>query len=362
MRRIDVSSVHGDYPVVIGHGILNDPRDAIDRCGIDLPRAVVTDRTVGPLHGRRIAADLGLEAFELAAGETNKTWDAVESTCRRWLADGIDRSMTVMAVGGGIITDTAGFAAASFMRGIRWIAAPTTLLAMVDAAVGGKTGVNLPEGKNLVGAFWPPRLVLADTATLATLPARELSAGLAEVVKAAWIADRGLLTLVPDGRELDHPSLPPEGWEELVGRAVSVKQEIVAADEREGGRRKALNLGHTLGHALEAATAYRRFLHGEAVAWGLEAVAVLARDRGLLSAGAEAELRGAVHRLGDRPPVADLDAEAVCALISSDKKRGAAGVGWVLPTDDGVLIDQRVGIEDAVGALQRLQGGEMGCK
>jgi len=358
MQRLDIASAHGDYAVIIGEGLLARIVDVLREEGLAAPQALVTDTTVAPLHGHRTASALGLEAFELAEGEVNKSWDAVESICRRWLADGIDRSAAVMAVGGGIVTDTAGFAAASFMRGIRWIAAPTTLLAMVDAAVGGKTGVNLPEGKNLVGAFWPPRLVIADTATLATLPTRELRAGMAEVVKAAWIGDRGLLDLVPDGRRLNHASLSPEGWEELVGRAVSVKRDIVTADEREGGRRKALNLGHTLGHALEAATGYRRFLHGEAVSWGLEAAALLARDRGLLSADGEAELRGAVRRLGERPPVADLDAEAVCALISSDKKRRAGGVGWVLPMDDGVRIDQPVDVSEAVGTLRRLQNGE----
>jgi 3-dehydroquinate synthase len=358
MQRLDIGSAHGDYQVLVGHGVLEDPRTAIESCGLDSPRAFVTDETVGPLHGRRIAAALGLEAFELPGGETNKNWNAVEAVCRHWLEDQLDRSSSIIALGGGIVTDTAGFAAASYMRGIDWIAAPTTLLAMVDAAVGGKTGVNLPEGKNLVGAFWPPRLVLADTATLATLSGRELRAGLAEVVKAAWIGDRGLLELVPATDDLDHNSLAPTGWNEIVMRSVRVKAEIVTADEREGGRRKALNLGHTLGHALETATGYERFLHGEAVSWGLEAAAVIARDRGLLSADGASALRGATHRLGRRPSIADLDADAVCSFIAADKKRDAGGVGWVLPTDTGVVLDQRVETAEAVAVLRRLQAAE----
>jgi len=355
MQCIDVRSSHGDYQVLVGHGILDDPLTAIKNSGLDVPKALVTDQTVGPLHGQRMAAALGLNALELPGGETNKNWHAVETVCRHWLTGQLDRSVSIIAMGGGIITDTVGFAAATFMRGIDWIAAPTTLLAMVDAAVGGKTGVNLPEGKNLVGAFWPPRLVLADTATLATLPSRELRAGLAEVVKAAWIGDRGLLDLVPATDHLRHDSLPPAGWDEIVMRSVRIKAEIVTADEREGGRRKALNLGHTMGHALETATGYERFLHGEAVAWGLETVAVIARDRGLLSADGESALRGAIRRLGHRPPIADLDPDTVCSFIAADKKRDAGGVGWVLPTDDGVRLDQRIEIEEAAEVLRRLQ-------
>jgi 3-dehydroquinate synthase len=294
---------------------------------------------------------------ELPCGEANKNWATVEVTCRRWLADGVDRGSSALAIGGGIITDTVGFAAATYLRGIAWIAAPTTLLGMVDAAVGGKTGVNLPEGKNLVGAFWPPRLVIADTNTLSTLPARELRAGLAEVVKAAWISDHELLKLIPDAAVLSHDSLPPQAWETLVARSVAIKAEIVADDEREAGRRKALNLGHTMGHALEAATRYERFLHGEAVAWGLEAAAILGRRHGLLSADGEKEVRAASRKLSERPGIADLDAETVCGYIAVDKKRDADGIAWVLPTDDGVVLDQRVETAEAVDVFRELQKG-----
>jgi 3-dehydroquinate synthase len=302
-----------------------------------------------------VADSLGLETLELPGGEAHKNWTTVEDICRHWLGMGLDRGGSAIAIGGGIVTDTVGFAAAAYLRGIAWIAAPTTLLGMVDAAIGGKTGVNLPEGKNLVGSFWPPRLVIADTSTLATLPERELRSGLAEVVKAAWISDHGLLELLPEMTEISYQSLAADAWETLVARSVAIKAEIVNADEREAGRRKALNLGHTMGHALEAATQYERFLHGEAVAWGLEAAAILGRRRNLLSVDGELSLRAAVGRLGDRPELADLDAEAVCAYIAVDKKRDADGIAWVLPTDEGVVLDQRVETEEAVEVLRELQ-------
>ena len=356
VERIEVQSAHGDYAVLVAPGALARLGEVLAGQGLTTPRTLVTDRTVGPLHGRRLAEALGADAEELPVGEAGKAWPAVESLCNRWLAAGLDRSSSVLAVGGGVVTDVAGFAAAVYLRGVDWLAAPTTLLGMVDAAVGGKTGVNLAAGKNLVGAFWPPRRVVSDVATLATLPGRELRAGLAEVVKAAWIGDHGLLELVPPGDGLEYRALAPDAWTALVARSVAVKVGIVAADEREAGRRKALNLGHTLGHALEAATAYGRFLHGEAVAWGLHAAAALGRRRGLLSADGEAALRGAVHRLGALPPSADLDPDTVAAFIAVDKKRDAAGVGWVLPSDDGVVLDQRVEAAEAVDVLRLLQG------
>jgi len=355
MTRIHVRSAHGDYVAIVGPGGLDRLGEVLAGERLARPRSIVTDATVGPLHGRRAAGSLGLETLELPGGEAHKNWAAVEKICRFWLGMGLDRGGSAIAIGGGIVTDTVGFAAAAYLRGIAWIAAPTTLLGMVDAAIGGKTGVNLPEGKNLVGSFWPPRLVIADTSTLATLPERELRSGLAEVVKAAWISDHGLLELLPEMTEISYQSLAADAWETLVARSVAIKAEIVNADEREAGRRKALNLGHTIGHALEAATSYERFLHGEAVAWGLEAAAILGRRRNLLSIDGEHSLRAAVGRLGNRPELADLDAEAVCAYIAVDKKRDADGIAWVLPTDDGVVLDQRVETEEAVEVLRELQ-------
>jgi len=357
MVRIELHSAQGGYTAVVGPDLLDATEEIITGEGLALPRSLVTDTTVGPIHGRAVATSLGLETMEHPGGESNKNWATVEATCRRWLGRGLDRNATILALGGGIITDTIGFAASAYLRGITWIAAPTTLLGMVDAAIGGKTGFNLPEGKNLVGAFWPPALVIADTGTLTTLPPRELRAGLAEVVKAAWISDHSLLDLIPVTRDLSYESLTPDDWEHLVARSVKIKSEVVAADEREAGLRKSLNLGHTMGHALESATLYERFVHGEAVAWGLEAAAILGRRHGLLSKDGEGSLRAAARNLGERPAIADLDAEAVCSFIAVDKKRDTEGVAWVLPTDDGVVLDQRVETAEAIEVLRELQRG-----
>ncbi|MFV2073647.1 MAG: 3-dehydroquinate synthase, partial [Thermoanaerobaculales bacterium] len=332
--------------------------EILDREGVARPRSLVSDSTVGPLWGQSAAQSLGAPLIELADGEEHKRWQAVETLLGHWLDRGLHRGDSVLAIGGGVLTDTVGFAAAVFMRGIRWSAVPTTLLAMVDASVGGKTGVNLEQGKNLAGAFWPPRLVVVDVATLTTLPARELRAGMAEVVKTGWIGDRELLALLRSNPLTDHTSLSPEQWEDLVMRALAVKARVVAEDELEAGERKALNLGHTLGHALEAATKYRRFLHGEAVAWGLLAAARLSRRRGLLGADGDGELRAAVAALGTLPPIDDIGPEALRAHLERDKKRNAEGVGWVLPTDDGVVIDQRVTTEEALEVFEELQEGD----
>jgi 3-dehydroquinate synthase len=323
----------------------------VDEVGFAGPRSVLSDSTVGPLWGTPAAASLDAPLVELPDGEAHKRWPAVETLLGQWLDGGLHRGDSVAAVGGGVLTDTVGFAAAVYLRGVDWIAVPTTLLAMVDASVGGKTGVNLDRGKNLVGAFWPPRLVLIDIETLSTLPERELRAGLAEVVKTAWIGDHDLLTLVSSS--LDKPAT--DGWEELVMRCVAVKAEIVGQDERETGRRAALNLGHTLGHALEAATGYRHFLHGEAVAWGLLAAAKLGRRHGLLSDEGEEAIIMAVESLGTMPSLADIDPEAIGYHIGHDKKRSADGISWVLPTDNGIALNQRVASEEALEVFRELK-------
>ena len=355
MERIEVPGEQGGSRVIVGCGLLEQMPTLLSAEKLQAPRSVVSNTTVGPLYGRAAAARLDCPApLELPDGEEHKHWLQVEAVCRAWVEQGLHRDTLVAAVGGGVVTDTVGFAAAVYLRGVDWLAVPTTLLAMVDAAVGGKTGVNLPEGKNMVGAFWAPRLVVADVATLATLPGRELRAGAVEAVKTAWIGDRELLGL------LDRPvagagDLTPSRWVELVTRAVRVKADVVGADEREAGRRRALNLGHTVGHALESATGYRRFKHGEAVAWGLRAVSLVARRRGLLSGHSFDLLEGAIRRLGPYPGVADLEPALLLDHLRRDKKRDDLGVAWVLPTDDGVLLDQRLPADEVLQALEDLR-------
>jgi len=355
MERIDVSTERNAYRVLVGQGILEELAGFLDDAGLHQSPPVVTDTTVGPLWARQLADALGsAPPLELPAGEPAKRWPHVESICRWLLSRRTARDAVLLGVGGGVVTDMTGFAAAIYLRGIRWVAVPTTLLAMVDASVGGKTGINLNEGKNLIGAFWPPSLVVADVATLGTLPRRELNAGLAEAIKTAWIGDHGLLEAIPaagDGFRREDAAR----WIDLVAGSVRVKARIVEEDEREAGARQALNLGHTVAHALEAVTGYERFLHGEAVAWGLRAAARLARRRGVLPAGAESPLLDALGSLEPLPPIDDLDAEAVLAHLAVDKKRDASGIAWVLPTDDGVVLGQRIEEAEIRGVLRSLQ-------
>jgi 3-dehydroquinate synthase len=354
MQRLTVESSHGDYTVVARPGAVTDLRNVLLQEGVGLPRSVVSNTTIAPLWAATAAQSLAAPLIELADGEAEKRWSTVEHLLGRWLDGGLTRGDTAAAIGGGVLTDTVGFAAAVYLRGISWIAVPTTLLAMVDAAVGGKTGINLAHGKNLVGVFWPPRLVVVDVATLATLPARELHAGMTEVVKTAWIGDHDLLAAIPRGRK-GFDAMTPDGWQALVMRCLAVKARVVSDDEREAGLRASLNLGHTLGHALEAATGYRRFLHGEAVAWGLLTAARLARRRGVLSASGEKDLRAVIGPLDSLPTIADIEPESLRAHIGRDKKRDAEGVAWVLPTDDGVRLNQRIETDEALEIFSVLQ-------
>jgi 3-dehydroquinate synthase len=355
MRRLTVESERGPYSVIAEAGAVCRLAELIDEEGIHRPRAVVSNTTVGPLWGRPAAESFGAPLIELADGEEHKRWSTVEGLLTEFLDRRLHRKDSVAAIGGGVLTDTVGFGAAVYLRGIDWVAIPTTLLAMVDASVGGKTGVNLEQGKNLVGAFWPPRQVVIDVHTLSTLPERELRAGMAEVIKTAWIGDHELLKLVATDRD----GLSTEHWQELVMRCVTVKARIVGEDEREAGRRAALNLGHTLGHALEAATGYTYFLHGEAVAWGLLAAARLGRRHDLLSSDGEEAIFAAVAALGPLPTLADIDSESVLSHLARDKKRSAEGIGWVLPTDDGFVIGHSVAAEEALEVLNGLKNSHL---
>lgn len=350
MRKLEIQTTHSPSKILIGRGLLADVNSLVEECDLARPRSVVSNTTVGPLYGRETARQLEVErCTELPDGEEHKVWSHVQDLCADWLEKGHHRSDVAMAIGGGVVTDTVGFASSIYMRGLRWIAAPTTLLAMVDASVGGKTGVNLEQGKNLIGTFWQPSLVIVDIDTLETLPSRELRAGLAEVIKSAWIGDRDLLDLIDPTRPISDPL-----WEELVTRTIQVKARIVEEDEREAGVRKALNLGHSLGHALEAATGYKRFLHGEAVAWGIRAVSKIAADRGLLANPWRRQLESAIDRLGPLPPVVGMDPDRILHHLARDKKTDDSGVAWILPTDGGVILDQRVSVQEIQEVLENL--------
>ncbi|MFZ5788704.1 MAG: 3-dehydroquinate synthase [Acidobacteriota bacterium] len=358
MTTVMVPSGGESYPYLLEESCLSRIDVLLAELLPDSRFLVVSDENVGPLYGRSVAAQLGAPWLELPAGEKHKGWVSVEKVVRWLIGRGAERSDVVVAVGGGVLTDIVGFAAAVTLRGIPWVAVPTTLLAMVDAAVGGKTGVDLDLGKNLIGCFWSPAAVIADPLALTTLEPRQVRAGLAEVLKAAIISPSTLEHLIDTHLEA------AAGGDVLRARdlilvAVRVKAEIVALDERERGPRATLNLGHTVGHALEAATGYGRFLHGEAVAWGLLAVLRLARDRGLL-ATAEAQTWAArLQPLAPLPDVAGLGWAQLAPFLGRDKKRGGGEVRWVLPRFGGVVAGVAVP-EDEIArvwsALSALSG------
>lgn len=350
-----IELIHPDGPA---HGLVAEELLAqiavhVDHVAPGRRRFVVTDSNVRPLYGKDVAARLGAVLLELPAGEEQKVWPTVEKIVQFLLVNGADRDCVLVGLGGGVVTDLTGFAAAVTLRGLPWVAVPTTLLGMVDAAIGGKTGINLDLGKNLVGCFWPPLAVLVDPLVLRTLPERERRAGLAEVVKSAIIAPSSLDHLIE--RWLGPVSKGDlTGAAELIAGAVRVKADVVAIDERERGPRQALNLGHTLGHALEAATDYQRFLHGEAVVWGLLAVLRLARDRGLLSTSDAQSWAGRLERLAPLPHIDDIYWEHVRPFVYRDKKRRQGVVDWVLPRLGGVVLGVHIPEEQVAMVYEAL--------
>ena len=324
MKRVRVAAGRAPYDVVIGRGALASTR--LRSCfGRHPSGIVVSSALVMRLHGAALRKTLGEAGFEtrrellLPDGEAAKTPRVWERAIRAMAKAGLDRSSFVIAFGGGSVGDSAGFAAATYMRGIRLIQIPTTLLAMVDSSVGGKTGVNLVEGKNLVGSFHQPSLVLEDLAFLQTLSTRERRSGVYEVLKCGLLRSEALLNLIERTRGLS--KVKDEDLETAIAAAVRIKARIVERDEREGGERVLLNLGHTLGHALEAATSYRGFTHGEAVGYGMEFAIDLGEKLGLTGEAVAGRMRAAIRSVGPRTP---LDRSLVAAsqrAVLGDKKR-----------------------------------------
>jgi 3-dehydroquinate synthase len=274
------------------------------------------------------------EVLYLPGGEENKRFEPVEALAEEMIERGGDRSSLVIAFGGGVVNDMAGFLASIFMRGIPVVQVPTTLLSQVDAAVGGKTGVNLRTGKNLIGTFHQPLVVLIDPSTLDTLPDREYRAGLYEIVKAGIIRETALFHYLTD-RVDQVLARQPEAVDHIIAEAVRMKAEVVTDDEREGDLRRILNFGHTFGHALEAETGYTRFLHGEAVAWGMRAAIYLGELTGLTDTRESVRMLETIRRYGPIPPVDGIRAENLLARLVHDKKTIQGKVHFVLPVRIG---------------------------
>jgi 3-dehydroquinate synthase len=300
-------------------------------------------------------AGVRFERLFLPGGENQKRLAPVEALAEEMVRRGGDRSSAVVAFGGGIVSDMAGFLAAIFMRGIPVIQAPTTLLAQVDASIGGKTGVNLASGKNLIGSFHPPLAVLIDPALLDTLPEREYRAGLWEIVKAGVIREPGLFRYLRD-HSAAVLGAKPAAVDRIIADSVRMKVEVVSADEREGDLRRILNFGHTFGHALEAETGYRRFLHGEAVAWGMRAAVYLGETTGHVSAEDSVEILELIESYGPIPPVDGIAAENLLARLVHDKKTVQGRVHFILPVRIGEVtvvsgIEERLVLEAIRSAL-----------
>ena len=334
--RIEVAASAGAYGVVVGAGTLDTLAEQLEQADLGPRRVVVSSPGVWALHGPRVTAALGRATPHILVpdGERSKTLQTAGRVYEALIKSAADRSVVVVALGGGVIGDLVGFVAATYLRGVRLVQVPTTLLAQVDSAIGGKVGVNHALGKNLIGAFHPPRLVVADPSVLATLPRREFRAGLYEVVKYGVIADAELFARVRARRDALFAHDPAD-LEIVVARSAAIKADIVSRDERESNLRRTLNFGHTLGHALEAATDYRRFRHGEAVGYGMVAAAELGARRGVTPAETLAAIREAMAELGPLPPVADLKAADILAATRRDKKVVAGTLHFVAATGLG---------------------------
>jgi 3-dehydroquinate synthase len=276
-----------------------------------------------------------LATLTVPSGESHKRMATVESLLEQLAEGGADRDSVLLAFGGGVLGDMTGFLAAIYMRGIRYVQVPTTLLAQVDSSIGGKTGVNLAAGKNLAGAFHHPLAVYADVSTLSTLPGDELHAGLQESIKAGIIRDAELFGLLERDRERVLAG-DEEILADVVAASVRVKADVVNADERESGLRMILNLGHTLGHAIEAATEYKQLLHGEAVAWGMLAAIRIAASRGLITAADNDRMQNLIRAYGPMKPFR-AEAQQLVALTAKDKKNRSGARSFVLPTGIGTV-------------------------
>jgi shikimate kinase / 3-dehydroquinate synthase len=335
------------YDVRVQPGGLDNLGEMLRQRQMAGPVVLVSDQNVAARYAGQVENALRGSGYTvnlalIEAGEEYKTMQTISGLWAAFMTAGIERSSTIVALGGGVVTDQAGFAAATYLRGVRWVAVPTTLLGMVDASLGGKTGVDLPQGKNLVGAFHAPSLVLADPHTLATLPTGELRSGLAETIKHGILADQRLLSCCAALKRLDDPQELAARLPEIVARGMAVKVRVIEVDPFEQGQRAALNLGHTVGHAIELASGFR-LRHGEAVAIGMIVEARMAEDMGLAEPGLSETIAGLLADAGLPTEIpADLETDKILRAMQLDKKRAGSKVRFALPVRLG---EAKVGVE-----------------
>ncbi len=357
VTTVPVALGERSYDIRIGADLLRDTVSCLQSLKLGQRGAIITDETVAPLYGKRLREWLEAGGFKLQlctvpAGEKSKSLDQVAALYDKLLDAGLDRKSFIVALGGGVVGDLAGYVAATYLRGIPFVQIPTTLLAQVDSSVGGKVGVNLPRGKNLVGAFYQPRLVLVDTRTLETLPIREYRAGLAEVIKYGIIWDAALFSQLETeaDRMLKRDLSLLEG---IIARCCAIKAEVVSRDEREDGLRAILNFGHTIGHAIEAVTEYGRYLHGEAIAVGMVQAARLSQRRARLDAADVDRIRKILEKYGFDVSCKSFGANDLLPVMKRDKKSLAGKMRFVLARRIGeVFVTDEVTESDVQEVLR----------
>jgi 3-dehydroquinate synthase len=353
MKKISVRAANGNYDALCGRGVLQELPRVVSLIARDSSVFAISSPRVWKHWGPRIERLLGSKrraTILIDDGETAKNLSTVERACRDLVRAGADRRALIVAIGGGVVGDVAGFVAASYARGIAVVHVPTTVVAQVDSAIGGKTGVNLPEGKNLVGAFYPPKGVVADPALLTSLPPREFQSGIYEIIKYGVIGDVKLFQFLEDKLEKvlrrERAALAF-----IIERSIEQKARVVSKDERESGLREILNFGHTFGHALESVTSYRTYLHGEAVGWGMIAAARLAVEKEMFSTRDEQRLASVITLVGPLPPWPSVPAAQIIAAMQADKKARAGRLRFVLPERIGTV---RCGVEAEEEMLVRV--------
>jgi 3-dehydroquinate synthase len=333
--RIDVATPSRSYVVTLGDGTLERTGRILDELRLPARRFVVSSPLVWRLHGPQLARAVNAaEPILVPDGERYKQLPTVARIYDALVRANAERASTLVTFGGGVIGDMAGFAAATYLRGIALVHVPTTLLAQVDSAIGGKVGVNHPLGKNLIGSFYQPLGVIIDPLVLGTLPRREFRAGLYEVIKYGMTSSAALFARVARERKAIF-TRSPEALMPIIADSVRIKAEVVSADEREAGPRRVLNFGHTAGHAIEAVTRYRRYRHGEAVGYGMLVAAELATVRGALADRDRQALADLIASLGPLPPIADISTDEILEAMHHDKKVVAGRLHFVLPTAIG---------------------------
>jgi len=358
---IPVRTPSATYDVEIGSGILPQVGDRLNTLlngGLSAGKQrayIITSPEILRLHGPPLLSGLPANTvtLEVPAGESHKRLTTIETLLEQLANHGADRDSILIAFGGGVLGDMTGFLAAIYMRGIRYIQVPTTALAQIDSSIGGKTGVNLAAGKNLAGAFHHPLAVYADIDTLTTLPDNELRAGLQEAVKAGIIRDASLFDYM-DAHAAAILARDPAALTHVIAASVRVKADVVSADEKESGLRMILNLGHTLGHAIEAATHYNQLLHGEAVAWGMLAAAAIAKRRGLITIPEHDRIERVIITYGPLKRF-EADPAELVTLTAKDKKNRSGTRSFVLPRGIGdAVVVKDVTVEELTYTAERM--------